>query len=179
MEEETEEQRESKKSGTTSTQVDTQAENCSELQIHQEPEEDDQAQGGDCDGEGEPNQVGKDLCTSDTETSPQESVIGTNTQDDADPPPVSPVFTEVEVTPPTVSPDPSNTQTRAPAGAKETKKCWIRHTPALTAIWDCPLTHCAGMRVRVRLPALGHVMKHPQPQNTIETPTSSHHLTAI
>lgn len=45
-------------SGTPSTQVDTQAENCSENNNkphnHQEPGENDQAEAGECDGEVEP-----------------------------------------------------------------------------------------------------------------------------
>ncbi|XP_067350625.1 swi5-dependent recombination DNA repair protein 1 homolog isoform X2 [Channa argus] len=107
MEEETEEQRESTESGTTSTQVDTRAENCSEdssqRQNLHEPGEDDQAEGGGCDGEIEPN---------------QDSVRATDTQDNVDSPPLSPVLTEVEVTPPTVSSHPPNTQNR------QSGPCW-------------------------------------------------------
>lgn len=48
-------------SGTTSTQVDTEDENCTENSNEppnlQEPGEDNQAEGGDCDGDVEPSQV--------------------------------------------------------------------------------------------------------------------------
>ncbi|KAM9348852.1 uncharacterized protein ABDE67_010892 [Symphorus nematophorus] len=120
MEGEREEQGESTQSGKTFTPADTQS--CSEEsngpQNVQEPEEDEQAEGGACDGEAEPSQVGEDPCISDAETSPQETLTATDTQDDADCLPLSPLPREEELTPPSVSSHPSNAQNR-PSGP-----CW-------------------------------------------------------
>ncbi|XP_035864951.1 uncharacterized protein LOC116064935 isoform X1 [Sander lucioperca] len=124
MEEEREEQAESTQSGTTSTQVDTPTQSCSEEnrepQNFQEPEENDQAESSACDGEVEPSQVGgEDLCISDAETLPQETLLATNTQDDADCHPLSPLPTEEELTPPSVSSHPSNKTQNRPS-----EPCW-------------------------------------------------------
>ncbi|XP_045896765.1 uncharacterized protein LOC123963766 [Micropterus dolomieu] len=122
MEEEREEQGESTQSGTTSTQADTPTQNFSEEsdepQNLQEPEENDQADSGAGDGVVEPNQVGEDLSSSDAETLPQETLIPTNTQDDADCLPLSPLPTQEELTRPSVSSHPSNTQNRP------SEPCW-------------------------------------------------------
>ncbi|XP_037603572.1 uncharacterized protein LOC119475183 [Sebastes umbrosus] len=124
MEGEREEQGESTQSGTTSTQADTPTQGCSEEEIDEpknlpEPEEDDQAESGACDGDVEASQVGEDLChISDGEDSPQETPIATNTQDDTDCLPLSSLPTEEELTPPSVSSHPSNTQNRP------SEPCW-------------------------------------------------------
>ncbi|XP_019108675.1 uncharacterized protein LOC109136801 [Larimichthys crocea] len=117
MEGEREEQGEITQSGTTSTQVDTLTQNCSEEsdvpQKLQESEEDDQADNGPCDGE-----VREDLYISDAETLPQEIHRATNTQDGVDCLPLSPLPTEEELTPPSVSCHPSSTQNRP------SEPCW-------------------------------------------------------
>ncbi|KAK9536614.1 hypothetical protein VZT92_006381 [Zoarces viviparus] len=122
MEGEREEQGESTQSGTTATQAYTLTQSCTEESDEQrnlqEPEEDDRAEIGACNGEVEPSQIGEDLCISDEETLPQETPIATNTQDVADCLPLSPMPTEEEFTPPSVSPHPSNTQNRP------SEPCW-------------------------------------------------------
>ncbi|XP_068457386.1 uncharacterized protein [Clinocottus analis] len=101
MEGEKEEQGESTQSGTTSSQAYTLTQSCiEESDEHQnlkEPGEDDQAEIGACNGEVEPSQVGEDLCISDAETLPQETLIATSTQDVAIVP-LSPMPTEEEWT---------------------------------------------------------------------------------
>ncbi|XP_040908153.1 uncharacterized protein LOC121191132 isoform X2 [Toxotes jaculatrix] len=102
MEGEREEQGESTESGTTSTQADTPTPNSNEENL-QEPEEDNRADSEACDGELE---------------SGQETLTGTDTQDNADCLPSSPLPTEEEVTPPSVSSHPSNKQNRP------SEPCW-------------------------------------------------------
>ncbi|XP_071317649.1 uncharacterized protein [Trachinotus anak] len=107
MEGEMEEWGESTESGTTSTQVDTPTPNCSEEnnepQDPQEPEGDNRADSDACDGVVEPS---------------QETLIATNTLDDADCLPTSPLPREEEFTPPSVSSHPSNKQNRP------SEPCW-------------------------------------------------------
>ncbi|XP_078121996.1 uncharacterized protein LOC144527663 [Sander vitreus] len=112
MEEEREERAESTQSGTTSTQVDTPTQSCSEE--NREPQND-QAESSACDGE----VGGEDLCISDAETLPQETLLATNTQDDADFHPLSPLPTEEELTLPSVSSHPSNKTQHRPS-----EPCW-------------------------------------------------------
>ncbi|KAI3373658.1 hypothetical protein L3Q82_022264, partial [Scortum barcoo] len=108
-------------SGTTSTQAEAPDLSSSggesdEPRNLQEPQEDEQADGGASDGDPEPSQVEEDLCNSDAETLPQETP--TDTQDDADCLPLSPLPTEEELTPPSVSSHPSSTQDRP------SEPCW-------------------------------------------------------
>ncbi|XP_023277270.1 uncharacterized protein LOC111666226 [Seriola lalandi dorsalis] len=102
-----EERGESSESGTTSTQVDTPTQNCrehdDEPQNLQEAEGDDRADSDTCDGVVEPS---------------QETLIATNTQEDADCLPFPPLPREEEVTPPSVSSHPSNTENRP------SEPCW-------------------------------------------------------
>ncbi|KAK5858509.1 hypothetical protein PBY51_002642 [Eleginops maclovinus] len=118
MEGEREEQGESTQSETSSPQADMPTQSCSEEsnkpENFQEPEQEEgEVASGACDGE-----VVEDLCISEAETSPQETLVSTNTQDDADCLPLSPLPTEEESSPPTVSSDPSDTQSRL------SEPCW-------------------------------------------------------
>ncbi|KAM7398048.1 hypothetical protein PAMA_006084 [Pampus argenteus] len=110
MEGEREEQGECIRSEMTSTQVDTLISNCSEEpQNFQDPEVDEQADSRVCDGEVEARQVGEDLWISDKETLP-ETLIATNTPEDADCLPLSPLPTVEEEDSDPLSPLPSGGQ---------------------------------------------------------------------
>ncbi|XP_069001685.1 uncharacterized protein [Embiotoca jacksoni] len=122
MEGEREEQEESSDSGTTRTQAETLTQSCSEenaeSQNQQEAQEEDQADSGACDEELEPSQVEEDQHISGEETLLQETLIATDTQDDAACLLLCPRPTEEQVTPPLVSSHPSNTQNRP------SEPCW-------------------------------------------------------
>ncbi|XP_040035863.2 uncharacterized protein LOC120821425 isoform X1 [Gasterosteus aculeatus] len=117
MEGEKEEQGEITQSGTTSTRSHTVTQS-NQPQDLQEPGEDDRPEIEACDGEVEPRQVEEDLCLCDAESLPQETPIGTNTQDVTHGLPLYPTPTEEELTPPSVSSHPLNTQSRP------SEPCW-------------------------------------------------------
>ncbi|XP_035813665.2 uncharacterized protein LOC118471721 [Amphiprion ocellaris] len=121
MEGEREERAESTECGTISTQAETPSQNCSEECNESQnllESEEDQADSGACDGEVEPSQAEEDPSLSGAETLPPETLIETNTQDDADCFPLSPLPTEEEPTLPSVSSHPSNTQNHP------SEACW-------------------------------------------------------
>nr|XP_040035862.1 uncharacterized protein LOC120821425 isoform X2 [Gasterosteus aculeatus aculeatus] len=107
MEGEKEEQGEITQSGTTSTRSHTVTQS-NQPQDLQEPGEDDRPEIEACDGE-----VEEDLCLCDAESLPQETPIGTNTQDVTHGLPLYPTPTEEELTPPSVSSHPLNTQSQS------------------------------------------------------------------
>ncbi|KAK5917943.1 hypothetical protein CgunFtcFv8_002752 [Champsocephalus gunnari] len=121
MEGEREEQGEITQSETSSTQADEPTQSCSEEshepQTFQEPEQEEVVSGA-CDGEEEHAQVEEDLCISEAETSPQETLISTHTQDHDHCLPLSPLPREEESSPPSVSSHPSDTQKRL------SEPCW-------------------------------------------------------
>ncbi|CAI5643551.1 unnamed protein product [Oreochromis niloticus] len=121
MEGEIEEKGQSIESGITFTQAETVTQSCGkdsdESQSLQEPEEEDQADGGHYDGDGEPSQGADDQCSG-AEALPDSTLVATDTQDDTGCLPSSSLQTEEELSPTPVLSYPPNTHNRPP------EPCW-------------------------------------------------------